>query len=153
MLFKRCFGHRLVAQSDIMKIVISIYFLFLVGCSHQSASQKENDEVMDVGVHRELQLKTCDLEVNCECPIPGITSRWRANFCLRFHETDDFQNEHVQACINEKKSDYFEGLTSCQKNAYWRERACAVYLKGELEDYKKCMKDSDEYPGIVRYGP
>jgi hypothetical protein len=92
----------------------------------------------------------CKYEENCDCAAPGITVRWKAAYCMALNETDDFEQEGVQQCLNRRDTAAVRRMRPCQQNAHWKAMICGVLR--EKKDVQACVRDRTFIPSIVARG-
>jgi len=92
----------------------------------------------------------CPYEENCACPVPGISERWRAAYCMVATETDDFLNEGVQACFQKTAGQPVGVHSDCERNAHWKAAICEL-LDAQSDRAAPCAR-ADFVPRAVREG-
>ena len=93
----------------------------------------------------------CKYEENCDCAVPGITLRWKAAYCMRVEETDDFENAGVQRCLAGADPEALAQLTACEQNAHWKTLICRA--AHDEKDVAACVDDATFVPRFVEQGP
>lgn len=93
----------------------------------------------------------CKYEQNCDCPVPGITVRWKAAYCMSLNETDDLEQQDVSACLNRADPRSVTRLSACQQNAHWKAQWCRLQHK-TASPIRACVSDPKMIPRIVEFG-
>jgi hypothetical protein len=93
----------------------------------------------------------CKYEQNCECPVPGITLRWKAAYCMALNETDDFEQSGVTECLDRPDDRSLTSRSACAQNAHWKEQWCRL-LDKEPAAARQCIADPKMMPRIVEFG-
>lgn len=91
----------------------------------------------------------CALEENCDCPVPGVTIRWLAAYCMAVNETDDEANPAVSDCMTSHEAQE-KGESACDANRRWKEKLCAQ--APGVSDVQACVKDPSFLPYPVPSG-
>jgi hypothetical protein len=99
---------------------------------------------------RQVASPPCKYEENCDCAAPGITVRWKAAYCMALNETDDFEQEGVQRCLNRTDTAAVRRMRPCQQNAHWKAMICGVLR--ERKEVQACIRDRTFIPSIVARG-
>jgi hypothetical protein len=87
-----------------------------------------------------------------DCQVPGITARWMAAYCMQKAETDDYESELVQDCVNSAlKEDSVQKMSACNQNKYWKKRICELAY-ADVEKAKHCVADPAFVPTVVKQG-
>lgn len=93
--------------------------------------------------------KSCPLEENCDCPVPGVTIRWVAAYCMAVNETDDEANPAVSDCISRTVPD--PKKSECEANLQLKTKICRQTRKTAAE-VQACVKDASFLPYPVPEG-
>ena len=109
------------------------------------------DEAATIRAALECGQVPCPLEENCDCPVPGITDRWRAAYCMATEQTDDLEHGGVQRCLSRPEPRAVRTLTPCARNEYWKRMVCRA-TPGHA-DVERCVQDRAFIPSIVERGP
>jgi hypothetical protein len=85
-----------------------------------------------------------------ECPIPGKTIHWIADYCMVQAETDDFLDEKVQTCF--EKNQGYKVKDTCENKKKYKMKICA-HLAGMGHfngNAATCFKDKEFIPPTVK---
>ncbi len=89
----------------------------------------------------------CVYEENCDCPSPGITSRYALSYCLAELGTDDC--EAGMKCLEKLQAQHQEQLknkSACEQNQFYHRLACEKFQAGQGDS---CLKT---IPNLVKTG-
>lgn len=87
-----------------------------------------------------------------DCEIPGKTMHWIADYCLHLAETDDFQEQKVQACFEQNQG--HKARDACESSKRYKKKLCQhMVSKGYYEgDAEMCFNDREFVPTTVSRG-
>lgn len=95
--------------------------------------------------------KPCKYQQNCDCPVPGITLRWKTTYCLDEQHSNDVNNDEVKRCLSRPEPKELKKMSACQKNAFWKRRICERLHPMSAADMDSCTADKN-VPRYVETG-
>jgi hypothetical protein len=67
-------------------------------------------------------------------------------------ETDDFEHDGVQRCLQAAEPARLTRLPACQQNEHWKDQTCRA-RHTHAADVQRCSRDPDFIPRVVEHGP
>jgi len=88
---------------------------------------------------------------NEECAAKGDILHWAVDYCLYQVETDDFENESVQACLD--KEHVFQLDNTCENRMAYKRKICRMpSVINSFPSVETCSKDRSFAGPTVRKG-
>lgn len=87
-----------------------------------------------------------------DCEVPGKAMHWIADYCLHLAETDDFQEQKVQACFASNQG--YKTSDTCENRKKYKMKLCHhLVSKGYYDGTAEaCFQDNEFIPATVRNG-
>jgi len=86
-----------------------------------------------------------------QCAAGGAVLHWSVDYCLYLAETDDFENEAVQSCLEKEQA--FQLDNTCENRMLYKRKLCSMpAVSKAFSSVDACVEDEAFSGPTVRNG-